>query len=74
MLSHGYDLQDLTAQLGEPTLEQLTKRGDDSCLLLHWGCGCTAIGSPAREVAERLLRWSRCDHHALAHQASAATA
>jgi hypothetical protein len=66
MLTHAYDLDALTAQLGTPAFEQTTKRGDGACLLVHWGCGCTAIGSPARRDADGLLRWTRCDHHALA--------
>jgi|GEM_PF-3558527 len=72
MLSHAYDLRDLTAQLGTPAFEQTTRRGGLTCLLLHWGCGCTAIGSPANREAERQLRWTRCDHHALADVAAPA--
>jgi len=71
MLSDGYELRSLTAQLGTPAFEQQTKRGGDACLLVHWGCGCTAIGRPAVEAAEALLRWTRCAHHALAEAAIA---
>ena len=60
-----HELRDLTARLGAPHLEQMTVRsGEASRLLLHWGCGCTAIGATGGTGDDAALRWSRCDHHA----------
>jgi len=60
-----YELRELTARLGEPHLEQLThQQGETARLLVHWGCGCTAIGAPSVSEGSAELRWSRCDHHA----------
>ena len=57
-----HELEELTARLGAPHLEQMTvRRGAPSQLLVHWGCGCTAIGEAASSAG---VRWSRCEHHA----------
>ena len=62
-----HELTDLTARLGAPHLEQVTVRsGEPSQLLVHWGCGCTAMGAPASGTGRAGVRWSRCDHHAAA--------
>jgi hypothetical protein len=64
MLTEAYALRHLTAYLGAPHLEQLTHRRDaGSQLLVHWGCGCTAMGAPGLNDETTELRWSRCDHH-----------
>lgn len=61
-----YELLALTARLGTPHLEQLAhERGEAPRLLVHWGCGCTAIGRPGTADGSGELRWSRCDHHAV---------
>jgi len=60
-----HELVELTARLGAPHLEQMTvRRGEPSQLLLHWGCGCTALGTPGSEDTRTGVRWSRCEHHA----------
>lgn len=60
-----YALRELTARLGDPHFEQLIhERGEEARLLVHWGCGCTAIGASRPPEAEGDLRWSRCGHHA----------
>jgi hypothetical protein len=64
-MAEQHELRELTARLGAPHLEQMTVRsGRPSQLLVHWGCGCTAIGAPASPGDEAGVRWSRCDHHA----------
>jgi hypothetical protein len=65
-----HELGELTARLGAPHLEQMTARsGEASRLLVHWGCGCTAIGQSGLRRAEGGLHWSRCGHHAEAEAA-----
>ncbi len=60
-----HELAALIAHLGAPHLEQMTVRtGGPSQLLVHWGCGCTAMGTPALEDERTSVRWSRCEHHA----------
>lgn len=59
-----HELRVLTARLGAPHLEQVTVRsGEPSQLLVHWGCGCTAMGA-SHGGGEAGVRWSRCEHHA----------
>ena len=71
MLSDEYDLRSLTAQLGAPEFQQTAKSGEETRRLVHWGCGCAAIGRTESGEAEGLLmRWTRCDHHALAESAA----
>jgi hypothetical protein len=73
MLSEEYELRTLEAHLGEPEFRQTAKRGEGKCRLVHWGCGCTAIGDSVQREAERMLmRWTRCDHHVLSETAALA--
>ena len=67
-----HDLGELTARLGAPHLEQLTVRsGRPSQLLVHWGCGCAAIGAPPSASGPAGVRWTRCGHHAEAEAEAA---
>ena len=59
-----HELRELEARLG-PHLEQLTVRsGAPPQMLVHWGCGCTAIGAPSPRRDRAGVRWTRCAHHA----------
>ena len=67
-----HELRELTARLGVPHLEQITHRtGQGTKVAFYWGCGCTAMGTPAVSDERTAVRWSRCDHHAAAESQEA---